>query len=807
MIRARRCPTTTVRWLALAVAATLGAGCSPSGDQYEARIRRTSYGVAHIEASDLASLGFGEGYAQAEDHLCSIADQVVRARGERAKYFGPGEDDVHLLNDAGFKALRMHGRAAEDLAAQEEDLQAWYEGFVSGYNLYLEKTGRDNVPGWCRGADWVFPISAVDLLAYHRSVVVIASRFASMMAAARPPAAGGVARQASIPRFSATPELGASNGWALGRDWTESGRGMLIANPHYPWVGSNRFWEKHLVVAGELEVYGVGLLGVPGVTIGFNRAVAWTHTVSAGTRYTLYELDLVSGSPTSYSYEGEEREMIAHTVTVDVRQEDGSVESVERIVWFSHFGPVIDFPDVGWTAGRVLALRDVNRDDDEAWGQWLDMNRARSMAEFQQAHAKYQGMPWVNTIATSAEGLAWYTDSSSTPNLSAEAIERWLELRQSDSLTRRAWQRGVVVLPGNSAVFEWQDDPDARDPGVMAFEDMPQVERTDYVFNANDSFWLTNSSAPIEGDYSPLLGSQRTVRSLRTRNNDLTLSHRSPDRPAGDDRKFSLDEMAAALLENRSLTAELLKPELVERCEASPRVTLGAETIDLEEACTVLAAWDDRYDVGSRGAALFREWIGRYEPADLRDGGRLFAVGFDPEHPVHTPRGLAPGGLAVENLARAVRLLRSRDLPLDVALGELQYALSKTAKRIPIHGGQGFYEGVMNMQRSGRNASTLEPLTRPARVEGSRFLTEEGYPVVHGSSFVMALEFTDDGPRAKAFLTYSQSGVPTSPHFTDQTELFSRKQWRPILFEEAQIEANLEREYTVTRPKQRRVGN
>ena len=51
-------------------------------------------------------------------------------------------------------------------------------------------------------------------------------------------------------------------------------------------------------------------------------------------------------------------------------------------------------------------------------------------------------------------------------------------------------------------------------------------------------------------------------------------------------------------------------------------------------------------------------------------------------------------------------------------------------------------------------------------IEGSRYLRTDGYPINSGSSFVMALEFTDDGPRAMALLTYSQSGDPDSPHFT-----------------------------------------
>ena len=74
--------------------ALLGAACSSDGGEsddadgggadataadgpYEATIRRTAHGVAHIAADDLGSLGFGQGYAFAEDHLCTLADQFV----------------------------------------------------------------------------------------------------------------------------------------------------------------------------------------------------------------------------------------------------------------------------------------------------------------------------------------------------------------------------------------------------------------------------------------------------------------------------------------------------------------------------------------------------------------------------------------------------------------------------------------------------------------------------------------------------------------------------------------------------------
>lgn len=52
----------------------------------------------------------------------------------------------------------------------------------------------------------------------------------------------------------------------------------MVAKPHFPWRGDGRFWECHLTVPGELDVYGVSLIGTPLVQMGFNRHVAWTSS-------------------------------------------------------------------------------------------------------------------------------------------------------------------------------------------------------------------------------------------------------------------------------------------------------------------------------------------------------------------------------------------------------------------------------------------------------------------------------------------------------------------------------------------------
>ena len=73
--------------LLLLVAACAGQapprGSAPDG--YEVTIRRDAYGVPQVVAPDWGSLGYGEGFAFAQDHACTLADQVVRARGDRAR--------------------------------------------------------------------------------------------------------------------------------------------------------------------------------------------------------------------------------------------------------------------------------------------------------------------------------------------------------------------------------------------------------------------------------------------------------------------------------------------------------------------------------------------------------------------------------------------------------------------------------------------------------------------------------------------------------------------------------------------------
>lgn len=773
---------------------------------YEATIRRTSDGVPHIIADDLRGVFFGQGYASAQDHGCSLADQMLKVQSRRAAELGPGEDDANINSDFAWLSIGIDSRARRDYAAVPDDITEQFEAFAAGWNAHLEAVGTDGMTGWCKGEDWVTPITGEDLYAYARSIALNASssRLASYIATAQPPESVDL----GVPTVgvnSATTTI-ASNAWAVGSDLVEGGQGaVLVANPHFPWEGELRFWEVHLTVPGVLDIYGANLTGVPGIGIGFTDEFAWSHTVSAGARFTAYTLQLNPDTPTWYYVDGQPVEMEESDFAVDVLQPDGSTTKALRTMYFSEYGPILDFPGVGWTDSTVITYRDANIDNDEFILQYADMARAKSFDEFVEAHRTHQGVPLFNTIAVSKDGRAWYADTSATPNLSAEAEAAYKAELEVGGLTTLARQSGAVLLDGSKSLFRWEEQPGSRDPGLVPWEELPQSERRDFVFNANDSFWVNNGAETLNGAYSILHGEQGTARSPRTRENVRILTDTSPTGFAGADGKFSAEELRDAALGNTSYPAWMLRESLVERCKGAGIVPLSSvlgegnvellpqTEIDLTSACEVLAAWDGTFNLDAPGAPLFREWLGQFPQSAFADDGILFAEGFDPADPVNTPRGLAesddPTNAIITNLARAVQILESAGFSESSTLRDTQFA-ARSEPRIPVHGGLGS-DGVTNIVSWGGLGSSTENVpTRGDRVAPGSTLTADGYPINYGTSFIMVVDFTGGSPRAWAFLTYSNTGDRTSDLFNAQMQAFSDKEWRSVLFDSVEIEAD-----------------
>jgi acyl-homoserine-lactone acylase len=751
-----------------------GAGGPPAGQGplvYDAEIRRTEFGIPHIKARDYESLGFGAGYAYAEDNLCVLARRIVDVNAHRSRYFGETTANVRSdffhqrLIDAGAVEAMLEG--AGGLPGPSAEVRAATRGYAAGYSRYLRDTGVDRLPDpTCRGAAWVREIDELDLWRHLHVSLIRAGQaaFQTPIVTAAPPGGFGAAALSTpeVDPESALATIEAaddgppgSNAYALGSDATQGGGGMVLGNPHFPWQGHDRFYRMHLTIPGELDVTGASLHGNAVVHIGHNEHVAWTHTVSTAQRFTLYRLTLLPGSPTTYLYDGAPREMTEREVTIQVPGPGGELEERSHTFYETHYGPVVQMAGLPWTSTVAFALRDVNVDNGRAADAWLAMNKAGSVAELRAALDRHQGIPWVNTIAADADGVAFYGDHSVVPHVTPAMMA----------------DCGWPALDGSRSDCEWGSDEDAAVPGIFGPGNLPVLERSDYATNMNNSYWLSNADAPLEG-FAPIIGSERSNIGLRARLGLKMVQQRLDGTDGLEGTGFTLDRLQEVMFNNRNLGAELVRDDLVDHCRANPAVQVGATIVALSEACDVLAAWDLRVERDSRGAHLFREFA--------NFGGIRFAVGFDANDPVNTPHTLDTADPRVLNaLGQAVQRLTTAGLPLDARLGDVQYVV-REGERIEIHGGPGG-EGIFNV------------ITAP-------FQGALGYPeVIHGASFVMTAELTPDGPRSAAILTYSQSQNPASPHHADQTRLYSEKRWVDMKFDEAAILADPELvTYTVT---------
>ncbi len=732
-----------------------------------ATIRWTSHGVAHVVAKDVGGLGFGQGYAMAEGHVCTIADVIVRVRGERARWLGAGDGEVHLRSDLANRHLDFLGRARADWAAMSSDSRALLDGFAAGYNRWLADHPPATRPAACKDAAWVQPIRGEDVAAHSLSTQALAStRFLEdAIATAAPGSATGA--------LPARPRGLASNAWALGGERTTSGGGILVANPHFPWEGDLQLHEIHLTIPGDLDVYGVTLIGIPGVLMGVTPRHAWSHTYSASTHMVVYRLALDASSALRYRHGDQLLPIIPVRHTVDVRKPDGTLGAETRTLYRSAVGPMLATAATAWDGpgGFAFTVQDVAASGPFSLDQYLGMARARSRAEFERALTGHR-TPFVNTVYADAGGDALYVDGSRVPALTEAAVGGWSLARTLVPAVEAAWRRGLVVLDGSNPLFDLVTD-DPRAPGAVPFGEVPRILRRDVVMNANDSYRFTHLADPgAAAPRSPLWGDDAERPSPRTLANLALL--RPDDLAWGSDRTATLDEAAAALLSNRSFTWERLRDEVLAACAP----------IRPKSPCAVLARWDGRFAPDSRGATLWRELITEL----ARDGSVPWKRGFDRQAPQLTPDGLdrTPEEIGRAIVAAAARLPRA--MPADGALGAAQYA-PRGGARIPVAGGDEL-DGVANVV-SWRdfNFTTLPRERRSSPVSPSG-LTADGYPVNYGSSFVLAAELTPAGARARALLTYGNSSDPASPHYRDQLEGFARGQLRPVLLTEAEIVAD-----------------
>ena len=264
---------------------------------------------------------------------------------------------------------------------------------------------------------------------------------------------------------------------------------------------------------------------------------------------------------------------------------------------------------------------------------------------------------------------------------------------------------------------------------------------------------------------------------------------------AGSDGTFTPQEVEGLLFNNRSYLAENILPSLLEACanQGDTPVNVDGTAVDISVSCAALEDWDGTMNLTSTGAHVFREFAFQFNQAPQ------WETPFSLEMPVTTPSGLMQNDVTLQQLARATQVIEEAGIAFDAPLGDVQFVErslpdgTASGVKLPWAGAHNIEGGFNVFDVSSNRNGTLLPRHSYETINNNTAMSAqaEGYHINYGTSWAMVINFTDEGPKGRGILTYSQSRKYGSEHFLDQTRLYSTQPTlRDIYFTEEEIEAN-----------------
>lgn len=507
-----------------------------------ATVLRDEYGVPHIFSSSEEAAAYALGYVQAEDRIAQLMMGYRLAEGRLAEVFGRGfaemDFEQRVWRHAEISRLRY--------PSLPKHLRLLLEAFAAGINDY-QRQHRDRVPEW-----------AIEAQPWHPLALGRAFIWGWPLDDAKGDLRRGLRREAEP-----QPPRG-SNQWAVAPARSATGTAIALIDPHLGWEDEGHWYEAR-IHAGRWQACGMVVVGTPFIGLGHTTAVSWAATTGGPDCGDCYLETLDDGErPSKYRYDGAWRPLQVDTVVVLVR-EAGKIDTLRRTVLRTHHGPIYERRG---TRGYSLALPYA-----ESVGlveQLYRMNRATSLAEFQEAMGLCEFMPQ-NIMVADVEGNIWYVRTGRVP-------------------IRPAGFDWSFPVPGDTSATEWK--------GIHAQSDLVQILNPDcgYMQNCNISpGTMMHSGAPKPQGYPAYIYNDREDRSNpRGRRAVEVLSRLG---------QMSREDAFALAFDTKVYGAEAWQRLLAEAFQAEKK-SFG----ELEEAVNRITGWNGRLDKEQSGATLYYYW-------------------------------------------------------------------------------------------------------------------------------------------------------------------------------------------------------
>ena len=768
-------------------------------------ITRDEYGVPHVFGSTLEAVWFGVGYAQAQDRLWQAELLRRSATGTSAEIQGSSAIEADVMARTIFGPA---ARRAALFASASPEMQAILGAFVAGINAWIDEASRTGMlpPEYQALGVAPRPWTVDDTIAEAMLVLRTLGEFGSdeltnsaalqewtarfgpleaqkvfadthwtndPTAATSVPASGAVnaVRHSAAPQaeiaagttaafqqfnaahaaweqqlervgLSRTPK---SNAVAIAPKLSADGHALLLGGPQMGYSAPQITHEMGIHGAG-YDVTGMNIAGLPGIPVGVARDHAWSLTSGFTKNNYIYVERL--NAQNQYLFDGQLQTLSCRPETIVVR----GAPPVVRPVCESVHGPVIAIAQ-GAAFTLKTAVRGLELQGVEAFHH---MMRARSYDEFSSALA---GAVYnFNVLYADASGNIAYWHVGRIP--------------------RPAPTDNVWLPRDGSGGSEWQ--------GVVPFEEMPRALNPDQGWLVS---WNNKPSPQWDNTVTSFLGMFGPVQRVNTLIN--LLADLSPgtvtlatleeiNRVAGSttdtprDEGVGVNAPAPAPFQVFVSTPGLLDHML-------DRVEVGADG-RLPQAVLLLRNWDwlqlDQNDDGvydSPAVVLFNTWWRAMTENIFKDDlGAAFHENIvaNMAYRLIVPNPAIP--LLHDYLGPGGQLDAMMTASLIGALDRLQLRFGSSDP------------GTWRQ----KTAQIVWTPLGIGRVPNTIWMNRGTYnQLVH----------LGKGPQMFAFnvVAPGQSGVPSSPHFSDQLELYATWRYKPMRLDGNDLHGHVESSLTL----------
>ena len=566
------------------------------GLQAPVEVVRDADSVAHIYARNDLDLYRALGFVHAQDRLWQMEMQRRVARGTLAEIFGSST----VPSDRLLRTIGLNRAAESAWEALPSETKAIVDAYVAGINQFI--SGRAGglppefkilgfVPEPWKGTD---VLATLKLLAWQLDNI---SYSTELLHADLINKVGSERAQQLMPEYSsgepiilaenrhvgatdyqrlitAADEIGelanglgavnhgglGSNAWVVAGVKSVTGKPILANDPHFGSSIPSMWYLTHLS-AGDLDVIGATLPGLPSIVSGRNRHIAWgvTHLVADVQDVYRERLD-AEGRMAEFKGQPEAVQFIEEKIGVS------GGAPVTQVVRITRHGPLLSDainandaqmpPNKRPTPLEPLSLRWTGLDKQDATLQsFLKLNRARNWDEFKEGLRDFTA-PALSFVYADVDGNFGFYAAGRVP------------LRSAGD--------GTLPVEGWTGVAEWT--------GTIPFDEMPQA------FNPPSNFIVAANHRPVSNEYPHFLGRQWAA-SYRARR--ITELIQAKDR-------LSVDDNAAIQGDTVSLQLRELAPLLT--------TFVSPQNEDERRAIELLRSSDGSVSGSSAAAAIYAAW-------------------------------------------------------------------------------------------------------------------------------------------------------------------------------------------------------